>query len=197
VRRLPFLLVLAASPASADEVIEVIDRAPAGAETSIDDEQLERREQDDIHKILSVVAGVYVRDEDGYGLRPNIGMRGAAAERSAKITLLEDGVPIAPAPYSAPAAYYFPMVTRMARVEVTKGPASILQGPNTVGGVVDLQSPRARRRSSRGRTPSAGSSISRVSRSPTGAAATSTSPAAATSTARRTGGSAIAASGGP
>ncbi len=144
-RALAAVLLLAASPALADEVedpgeiIEVIDRAPAGAETSLGTEHLERDEKDDIHAILAAVAGVYVRDEDGYGLRPNIGMRGAAAERSAKITLLEDGIPIAPAPYSAPAAYYFPMTTRMAKVEVTKGPAGIVHGPNTVGGVVDLQ----------------------------------------------------------
>ncbi len=122
-----------------EEIIEIVDRAPPGADTAIDEAQLERAEHDDIHKILATVAGVYVRDEDGYGLRPNIGMRGAAAERSAKVTLLEDGVPIVPAPYSAPAAYYFPMVTRMARIEVIKGPAAIQHGPSTVGGVVDLQ----------------------------------------------------------
>lgn len=121
-----------------DETIEVIDRVLPGAESVVDGETLERTEQDDIHKVLATVAGVYVRDEDGYGLRPNIGMRGAAAERSAKVMLLEDGIPIAPAPYSAPAAYYFPIVTRMARVEVIKGPGAIEHGPNTVGGVIDL-----------------------------------------------------------
>jgi Fe(3+) dicitrate transport protein len=124
--------------AMAEETIEIVDRAPPGAETVLGEEQLERAEQDDVHKILATVAGVYTRDEDGYGLRPNIGMRGAAAERSAKVALLEDGVPIAPAPYSAPAAYYFPLVTRMAKIEVIKGPAAIAHGPNTVGGVVDL-----------------------------------------------------------
>ena len=121
-----------------DETIEVVDRVLPGAESVVPKDLLERTEQDDIHKVLATVAGVYVRDEDGYGLRPNIGMRGAAAERSAKVMLLEDGIPIAPAPYSAPAAYYFPLVTRMASVEVIKGPGAIEHGPNTVGGVVDL-----------------------------------------------------------
>ena len=120
------------------ETIEIVDDAPPGSQATLDEATLERAEEDDIHKVLAQVSGVYLRDEDGYGLRPNIGMRGAAAERSAKIALMEDGVLIAPAPYSAPAAYYFPLVTRMSRVEVIKGPAAILHGPNTVGGAVNL-----------------------------------------------------------
>jgi Fe(3+) dicitrate transport protein len=122
------------------ETIEIIDTPPPGAQTELDESTLERAEHNDIHKVLAAVAGVYLRDEDGYGLRPNIGMRGAAAERSAKVALMEDGVLIAPAPYSAPAAYYFPLVTRMSKVEVIKGPAAILYGPNTVGGAVNLTS---------------------------------------------------------
>ncbi|MGN6103869.1 MAG: TonB-dependent receptor family protein [Kofleriaceae bacterium] len=120
------------------ETIEIVDRPPPGAHTELDKETLERDEHNDLHKVLGGVAGVYLRDEDGYGLRPNIGMRGAAADRSAKVTLMEDGVLIAPAPYTAPAAYYTPLVTRMSRVEVTKGPAAIRFGPNTVGGAIDL-----------------------------------------------------------
>ena len=121
-----------------EETIEIVDRAPAGARAELDKDTLERGEQDDLHKVLRNIAGVYLRDEDGYGLRPNIGMRGAAADRSAKITLMEDGVLIAPAPYTAPAAYYTPIVTRLSRIEVTKGPSAIRFGPNTVGGAVDL-----------------------------------------------------------
>lgn len=129
---------LAADEPIAEETIEVIDRAPPGARAELSNEQLERDEHDDLHKVLSQVAGVYLRDEDGYGLRPNIGMRGAASDRSAKITLMEDGVLSGPAPYTAPAAYYVPLATRMARIEVTKGPAAIRFGPATVGGAVDL-----------------------------------------------------------
>ena len=101
-------------------------------------EELEEREPDDIHRVLTKVPGVYVRGEDGFGLRPNIGLRGANSDRSAKISLMEDGILIAPAPYSAPAAYYFPLTTRLAGVEVFKGPAAIRYGPNTIGGAVNL-----------------------------------------------------------
>ena len=101
-------------------------------------EQLERFEHDDIHRVLAPIPGVYVREEEGYGLRPNIGLRGASSDRSSKVTLMEDGVLLAPAPYSAPAAYYFPITTRMTGVEVFKGPASIRHGPNTIGGAINL-----------------------------------------------------------
>jgi Fe(3+) dicitrate transport protein len=101
---------------------------------------LEQFEFDDIHRVLQSVPGVYIREEDGYGLRPNIGLRGATSERSSKIALMEDGVLIAPAPYSAPSAYYFPNVSRMTQVEVFKGPAAITYGPNTVGGAINMLS---------------------------------------------------------
>ncbi len=120
------------------ETIEIIERAPPGARAEVTKEALERDEYDDLHKVLGGTAGVYLRDEDGYGLRPNIGMRGAAADRSAKITLMEDGVLSGPAPYTAPAAYYVPLVTRMSRIEVTKGPSAIRFGPATVGGAIDM-----------------------------------------------------------
>ena len=131
--------IFEALPPPEGEVVEIIDPLPAGASTKLDEAELARFERDDVHKVLAEVPGVYVRQEDGYGLRPNIGMRGASSDRSAKITLLEDGVLIAPAPYSAPAAYYFPLMTRMVGLEVLKGPSAIVHGPNTVSGVVDVK----------------------------------------------------------
>ena len=128
------------------EVIEMVARTLPGSAQAVGAEDLERFEHDDVHQVLGSVPGVYIREEEGYGLRPNIGMRGAASERSAKIVLMEDGVLIAPAPYAAPAAYYFPLLTRMERVEVVKGPGSIQYGPNTVGGSINMISQRVPRR---------------------------------------------------
>lgn len=113
-------------------------RTQPGSAHYVDTKTLETFEFNDIQQVLVNVPGVYFRQEDGYGLRPNIGLRGTTTERSEKIVLMEDGVLIAPAPYAAPAAYYFPMVSRMTAVEVFKGPASIQYGPHTVGGAVNL-----------------------------------------------------------
>ena len=109
-----------------------------GSGLALNIEQLERYDHIDLHQIMAVVPGVYTREEDGFGLRPNIGIRGAAAERSQKITIMEDGVLITPAPYSAPAAYYVPNVSRMNSIEVLKGPSAIRQGPQTVAGAINF-----------------------------------------------------------
>ncbi len=113
-------------------------RETSGSAHVVRPKQLEQFEYDDPHQILQSVPGVYVRGEDGFGLRPNIGMRGALSDRSKKLTLMEDGVLFGPAPYSAPAAYYFPVMTRMYTVRVVKGPSALVYGPHTVAGAIDL-----------------------------------------------------------
>jgi Fe(3+) dicitrate transport protein len=95
---------------------------------------------DDVQTLLRQVPGVNVSDEEGFGRRPNIGMRGTGVGRSAKVTVMEDGVLSAPAPYTAPAAYLFPVTGRMESIEVRKGSSQVRYGPWSTGGAVNLVS---------------------------------------------------------
>ena len=131
-------------PRAIEEVLIFADaeapRALPGSAARIDQEQIALEFANDINQLLKTVPGTYIREEDGYGLRPNIGIRGATSERSSKITLMEDGVMVAPAPYSNPAAYYFPTTLRAHTVEVLKGAPLLRYGPQTTGGVVNIVS---------------------------------------------------------
>ncbi|TXS91936.1 TonB-dependent receptor [Parahaliea maris] len=117
-----------------------VARTLPGSGALVDAEQIRIEAANDINQLLKTVPGIYIQEEDGYGLRPNIGIRGATSERAGKITLMEDGVLIAPAPYSNPEAYYFPTALRMHSVEVLKGAPLLRYGPQTTGGVVNMVS---------------------------------------------------------
>lgn len=109
-----------------------------GSAHFIDKEELKTFNYQDVSRVLDKVPGVYIQEEDGLGLRPNIGLRGAHPHRSKKVTLMEDGILVGPAPYAAPAAYYFPSTSRFSSMEVYKGPSSVQYGPNSVGGAVNM-----------------------------------------------------------
>ena len=109
-----------------------------GSANFIDQNEIKKQDHTDIGRILDKVPGVYIQEEDGLGLRPNIGLRGAHPHRSKKVTLLEDGILIGPSPYSSPAAYYFPTPTLAHNLEVYKGPSAVKYGPNSIGGAINL-----------------------------------------------------------
>lgn len=111
-----------------------------GSSCRVNNTQLQKMNQLDINKVLRSMPGIQVRDEEGFGLRPNIGLRGTPVNRSAKITVMEDGILMAPAAYADPSAYYFPTFARMSGIEVLKGSSQIKYGPYTIGGAINLLS---------------------------------------------------------
>jgi Fe(3+) dicitrate transport protein len=113
----------------------------AGSIETIDRETLENARVFNFSEALRKVSGLNIRDEEGFGLRPNIGIRGTNPTRSTKILLLEDGIPLAYAPYGDNASYYHPPIERFESVEVLKGAGQIEYGPVTVAGVVNYITP--------------------------------------------------------
>jgi Fe(3+) dicitrate transport protein len=133
------------------ESVQVVpDRVVTGAEASrripgsidvLDLALLENTRYTTTADVLRKAPGVHVRDEEGFGLRPNISVRGLNPTRSSRVLLLEDGIPLAYAPYGDNAAYYHPPIERFERVELLKGSGQIAHGPMTVGGVVNYVTP--------------------------------------------------------
>jgi len=116
-----------------------IEKIPGSAQV-VTKKDIRQQNYDDVNRVLRKVPGVYVREEDGFGLFPNISLRGVDTTRSAKVTIMEDGIMMSPAPYSAPAAYYSPTAGRMSGLEVLKGSSQIKYGPHTTGGVINYLS---------------------------------------------------------
>ncbi|MFW7379965.1 MAG: TonB-dependent receptor family protein [Oligoflexus sp.] len=150
------LLCGLAAPVSAAEEIETdkrvkesLDRiyiigSPAkvrelpGSAHILTEVEIDRFKFTDLHRVLKQIPGVQIQEEDGYGLRPNIGLRGATPERSRKVMFYQDGLLLHPSAYSAPAAYYMPLSMRYQSVEVFKGASGIKYGPNSVGGAINF-----------------------------------------------------------
>ena len=100
----------------------------------------ERTRPFSIKEALENVAGVNVIGEDVFSTHLNIGMRGLNPRRSARILLLEDGLPLFLAPYGDPSAHYSPPLDRVERIEIVKGSSQVLYGPQTIGGVINFVS---------------------------------------------------------
>lgn len=124
---------VAGSPESLSEIPGSIDR--------LDAQTLENSRVLNFAEALRKISGVNVRDEEGFGTRPNIGIRGTNPTRSTKVLLLEDGIPLSYAPYGDNASYYHPPIERYESIEVLKGSGQIAHGPQTIAGVINYLTP--------------------------------------------------------
>ena len=125
------------------EVIGSSDRLKeiAGSASVLGREELRSSHVFTVNEALRKAPGVLVRDEEGMGMRPNIGLRGLNPTRSTKVLLLEDGLPLAYAPYGDNASYYHPPIERFDSIEILKGSEQLLFGPQTIGGVINYITP--------------------------------------------------------
>lgn len=131
----------------------------AGAASFVSQDEIRAQTYSNPNRVLTRVPGVYIREEDGFGNFPNISLRGVDPGRSAKVTLMEDGIMMAPAPYSDPAAYYSPRIARMSGVEILKGSSQVRYGPHNTGGVINyLSTPFAQLVTSGAEVPAGGKS---------------------------------------
>ncbi|MFN3229623.1 MAG: TonB-dependent receptor family protein, partial [Asticcacaulis sp.] len=141
------LAVVTETEAATPEIL-VLGHGPqrlkvAGSSHIVDYTDLSRSRVLTVNEALRQVPGIYARDEEGLGLRPNIGVRGLAPSRSTKVLQLEDGLPLSYAPYTDNASYSTPPFRRFVRIETLKGASQVRFGPNTVGGVINFITPSA------------------------------------------------------
>lgn len=122
------------------ETPDEVKRIP-GAVDFVDATMLETSRVFNFAEALRKVSGIHVRDDEGFGTKPHISIRGVNPTRSAKVLLLEDGIPLAYAPYGDNASYYHPPIERFESIEVLKGSGQILYGPVTVAGVINYVTP--------------------------------------------------------
>jgi len=113
-------------------------QSTTGSAYVLTEQELGKFTRSNVHDILRSVPGVYVREENGIGFFPRIGVRASSSGRSNRISILEDGIPAAMAPYANNSAYYFPNMGRINSIEVLKGPEVLLHGPQTTSGVINL-----------------------------------------------------------
>ena len=115
----------------------VAGRTTPSSFTRIRSEDLDLAQPLGTEEALRSVPGVYVATDDGISNRTNIGIRGLYPRRSDKILLLEDGVPIQPALYLAPSAYYNPPTERLDAIEVIKNATNVQFGAGSLVGAIN------------------------------------------------------------
>lgn len=110
-----------------------------GTVSIIDAKQIHESGAQNIGQIINRVPGTNYLDEDGRGLKPNIGLRGLDPLRNRNLLVLIDGkFPIGMTYYGDPASYYMTPIQSIDRIEVIKGASPVLYGGYSVGGVVNM-----------------------------------------------------------
>ncbi|KPL48450.1 TonB-dependent receptor [Xanthomonas axonopodis] len=111
----------------------------AGSRQVIDREQLRNGGNRSLDDALQRVPGIKIFDETGTGALPQLMLRGLYESRSGRVQVLEDGIPLALAPYGQTSLSLFPVgLNQIDRIDIVRGGAAVQYGPNNVGGVINL-----------------------------------------------------------
>ncbi len=118
-----------------------------GAASKVDAAALEQMDPIGTQAALKHVPGVYGLTDDGMTqTRMSVGIRGLQPRRTQRVLVMEDGMPIQPAPYVFSPLYYNPPIERIEEIEVIKGSSTIRHGPQTMAGVINYVTSRPQRR---------------------------------------------------
>lgn len=95
-------------------------------------------------ELLRRTPSTFFFEETGTDSKPNISVRGVTSgsegtSRSANVSLLSDGIPLAPAPYGHAGQSLFPFtLERVNAVDILRGGHTVRYGPNTVSGIINF-----------------------------------------------------------
>ena len=121
----------------------LVNRKRAGTVSKLPPRTVELIRPVGTQELLELLPGINGYADDGFGnSRLSIGIRGLNPRRSSRVLILEDGVPIQPAVYVYPNAYYNPPSERIDAMEVVKGSSAVRFGPQTMGGVINYTTRR-------------------------------------------------------
>jgi Fe(3+) dicitrate transport protein len=141
---------LAAAPVTLTEIDIIgrrtlVDQQLAGTASRLLPRDVEEIDAIGTQELVTRAPGVYGVVDDGMGnSRISVGIRGLEPRRTERVLVLEDGIPIQPAPYVFAPMYYNPPSERIAEVEVLKSSGAIKHGPQTMGGVINYITSRPR-----------------------------------------------------
>ena len=126
----------------ADDIVVTATRTPQPVErvgqsiTVIDSAELERRQTNQVADVLRTVPGVTVARNGGPGTVASVFIRGAESEQT---VALIDGIKLND-PSSPGGGFFFGnlLTGNIERIEVLRGPSSVLWGSQAIGGVVNM-----------------------------------------------------------
>jgi len=113
-----------------------------GARSVVRREQIEESGASNVREVLRRVPGLQVQESNGTGgsdISLNVGARGLTSRLSPRATILQDGIPLAVAPYGQPQLSLAPTsIGNIESVDVVRGGGAVRYGPQNVGGIINF-----------------------------------------------------------